>query len=64
MLQEAETMVISKENPIVPIFFYVGFNYFDTNKIKGVYPNILDIHPLNNIWRAEPAKTAAIAKNN
>jgi len=49
ILQEAETMIISKENPIVPIYFFVGFNYFDTNKVKGIYENILDNHPLSGV---------------
>jgi len=29
--------------------FYAGINYFDTNKIEGVYTNIVDLHPLQSI---------------
>jgi oligopeptide transport system substrate-binding protein len=63
LLQEAETMIISQANPIVPIYFYIGFNYHKDN-IKGVYPNILDDHPLNFIYREPSAKTSAAAKGN
>ncbi|MDB6125543.1 MAG: oligopeptide transport system substrate-binding protein [Pedosphaera sp.] len=51
LFQEAETILIRDENPIIPLYFYVGFSYFDTNSIKGIYPNILDTHPLNAIWK-------------
>jgi oligopeptide transport system substrate-binding protein len=58
LLQEAETMLVSQESPIVPIYFYIGFNYHHAN-IQGVYPNILDVHPLNAIYKSEPEKTSA-----
>lgn len=49
IFQQAETLLVSNEAPIIPLFFYVGINYFDTNKIQGVYENILDVHPLQAI---------------
>jgi oligopeptide transport system substrate-binding protein len=49
IFQQAETLLIRDEAPIVPLFFYVGINYFDTNKIQGIYQNILDEHPLQAI---------------
>jgi oligopeptide transport system substrate-binding protein len=51
LLQEAETMLIRDESPVIPLFYYVGFNYYDTTKIKGIYNNVIDIHPLNAISR-------------
>lgn len=51
--QEAETLLVQDEAPIVPIFFYVGINYFDTNKIQGIYENILDVHPLQAIRKVK-----------
>jgi oligopeptide transport system substrate-binding protein len=47
--QQAETLLVKDEAPIIPLFFYVGINYFDTNKIQGIYQNILDVHPLQAI---------------
>ena len=44
-------MLTRDQMPIIPLFFYVGINYFDTNKIQGIYENILDDHPLNYIRR-------------
>ncbi len=53
LFQEAETLLVVEETPIVPLYFYAGFNYFDPNKIHGIYQNILDEHPLQSI-RKEP----------
>ncbi len=51
LFQEAETMVIRDEVPIVALYYYVGFNYFDPKKVSGIYPNILDQHPLQEIGK-------------
>jgi len=49
LFQQAETLLVRDEAPIIPLFFYTGINYFDTNKIQGIYQNILDVHPLQTI---------------
>ncbi len=49
--QEAEALLVRHELPIVPLYFYVGFNYYDPAKVAGIYPNILDQHPLQDIHR-------------
>jgi oligopeptide transport system substrate-binding protein len=51
LFQQAETLLVRDEAPVIPLFFYVGVNYFDTNKIQGIYKNILDDHPLQSIRR-------------
>jgi len=56
LFQQAETLLVQTEPPIIPLFFYVGINYFDTNRISGVYENLLDIHPLQTIRKLKPAK--------
>jgi oligopeptide transport system substrate-binding protein len=47
--QQAETILVRDEVPIVPLYVYVGVNYFDTNKITGIWQNMLDDHPLRTI---------------
>lgn len=49
LFQQAETILIRDEVPIIPLYIYVGINYFDTNKVAGIYKNILDDHPLRCI---------------
>jgi oligopeptide transport system substrate-binding protein len=57
--QEAETILVRDENPIIPLYFYVGFSYYDDTKIKGIYENILDNHPINAIWKVKPSPPAS-----
>ena len=47
--RKAETILIAEEVPIVPLYFYAGFNSFDPKRIEGIYQNILDEHPLQSI---------------
>jgi oligopeptide transport system substrate-binding protein len=54
IFQQAETLLVRDEATIVPLFFYVGINYFDTNRIQGIYQNILDVHPLQAIRKTKP----------
>jgi oligopeptide transport system substrate-binding protein len=60
LLKQAETILVRDEAPIIPIYYYVGFNYYDPAKIKGVHPNILDDHPLNAIWKVKDAMETAM----
>ena len=56
LFQDAETILVRDELPIVPLFFYVGINYYDTNKIEGIYANIVDVHPLQSIRKITPPR--------
>jgi len=58
LFQGAETILVRDEVPIVPIYFYVGINYYDTNRIQGIYPNVLDNHPLQAIRKVSPKSQA------
>src|SRR5262249_5026827 len=49
--REAESLLVSNAVPIVPLYFYAGFTYFNDARIKGIYPNLLDEHPLQDIWK-------------
>ncbi|HEV2691292.1 MAG TPA: peptide ABC transporter substrate-binding protein [Verrucomicrobiae bacterium] len=54
LFQQAETILDHDEMPVIPLYIYVGINYFDTNKIAGIWPNILDDHPLRAVHRIKP----------
>jgi len=56
LLQQAETILVRDEAPVIPLFFYVGINYFDTNRIQGIYENILDDHPLQAIRKIKTVR--------
>lgn len=51
LLREAETILVRDQLPIIPLYYYAGLNYYDPARVKGIYPNLLDEHPLNDIWR-------------
>jgi oligopeptide transport system substrate-binding protein len=53
LLQQAEHILVSEEMPIIPLYFFVGLTYYDPVEIHGIYPNILDDHPLNAIWKVK-----------
>ncbi|MGH7970682.1 MAG: ABC transporter substrate-binding protein, partial [Limisphaerales bacterium] len=53
-LQQAESLLLTEETPIVPIYFYGGFMLFRDAEIKGLYPNILDEHPIQDVWKISP----------
>jgi oligopeptide transport system substrate-binding protein len=56
LFQQAEAILVRDELPIVPLYIYAGINYFDTNKITGIYENILDDHPLQYIRKIKEQK--------
>lgn len=59
LFRQAELILVVEEAPIVPLYFYAGFNYFDTNKIAGIWQNLLDEHPLqyiSKVRRSRPAR--------
>lgn len=60
LLREAETILVRDEAPIIPVYFNVGFTYFNPAKIKGIYPNILDEHPFNAIWKVKADMRTAV----
>ena len=51
LLAEDERLLIAEEVPIVPLYFYAGFTCFDPKRVQGIYPNLLDEHPLQDIYR-------------
>jgi oligopeptide transport system substrate-binding protein len=58
ILQQAETILVHDELPIVPLFFYMGVSSYDPEKIQGIYPNILDQHPLQFIRKVKSKSSA------
>jgi hypothetical protein len=51
IFHRAELILIAEDAPIVPLYFYAGFNYYHPEKIGGVWPNLLDEHPLQYIYK-------------
>jgi oligopeptide transport system substrate-binding protein len=58
LLQQAEKILITEELPIVPLYIYVGFNFFDPERIEGVHneQNVRDEHPIRAIRKRPGTK--------
>lgn len=59
LFREAESLLVEQDVPIVPLYSYVGFNYFDPQKIAGLDQNLLDEHPIQLIHRQAPSHAPA-----
>lgn len=53
LFRQAEAILVNEQAPVVPVYFYAGFMYFNDRKIKGIYPNLLDEHPIQDVWKVE-----------
>jgi ABC-type oligopeptide transport system substrate-binding subunit len=54
ILAEAEAILIRDELPIVPLYLYVGMNFWDPTTISGVWNNSRDEHPIRTIVKSKP----------
>ncbi len=55
MLAEAEKILVEQELPIIPIFHFVGIQLYDATKLGGFEPNLVDEHPLREMyWKQKP----------
>jgi len=52
-LRAAEEFLVSKEVPISPLFFYVGIQLYHSEKLGGIEANVLDEHPIREIFRKD-----------
>lgn len=60
IMAQAERLLVRDELPIVPIYYYKGIIFFDTNKLGGIWGNLLDEHPVWSIYRKDrPAAGSA-----
>ncbi len=53
LLRKAEELLVREQVPVVPLYFYAGFNYYDDKKISGLCQNVLDEHPLQDLWKVK-----------
>jgi oligopeptide transport system substrate-binding protein len=53
LFREAEELLVSEAAVIVPIHYYVGVQLYDDDKLGGIQPNLLDIHPIQDMYWKE-----------
>jgi oligopeptide transport system substrate-binding protein len=54
LLKEAEQILVRDEAPVIPLYIYNGYNFWDPKEIAGIYNNIRDEHPIHAIRRIAP----------
>ena len=53
ILRKAEGFLVREEAPIAPLFFYVGIQLYDSDRLGGIEANVLDEHPLREMYRKD-----------
>jgi len=56
IFRKAEQMLVSEEAPICPIYYYVGIQFYDGNRLGGMAANLLDEHPLQRMYWKQGAQ--------
>ncbi len=51
IFRRAEEMLINEGTPICPLYYYVGIQLYDGNRLGGVQGNVLDEHPIREMYR-------------
>jgi oligopeptide transport system substrate-binding protein len=55
LLGQAERFLIAEEAVVAPVYFSSGFMFFRPDRLAGIHPNALDVHPLNAVRRLSSA---------
>lgn len=50
-LRKAEELLVRQEAPVASVYYYSGLEYHDETKVKGIHPNLLDVHPIRVIYK-------------
>jgi oligopeptide transport system substrate-binding protein len=54
LLAEAEQRLVGEAAVVAPVYFSSGFHFFRPDRVSGIYPNLLDVHPLNAVRKVSP----------
>jgi oligopeptide transport system substrate-binding protein len=56
ILRSAEEQLVSKEVVILPLYHYVGLQFYDPTRLGGIEGNLLDMHPFSTMFRKDQQK--------
>ena len=62
LLRDAESILVEDQVPVVPLYFYVGMEFYDSQKLTGIYGNIRDEHPLRTILRLGESRVGSLRR--
>lgn len=47
---KAERLLVSEAAPVLPLYFYIGVQLYDADRLGGIRPNLTDEHPLKAMF--------------
>jgi len=50
IFREAEKILVTDEAPICPLYYYVGIQFYDPERLGGIEANLLDEHPIKAMY--------------
>ncbi|MDR3402530.1 MAG: peptide ABC transporter substrate-binding protein [Chthoniobacter sp.] len=50
LFREAEKILVTDEVPLFPLYYYVGIQFYDGEKLGGIEANLLDEHPFKAMY--------------
>lgn len=50
LIKEMEVLLVEKDVPIAPIYFFVGITLYHRDKLGGFFPNQVDEHPIKFLY--------------
>jgi ABC-type oligopeptide transport system substrate-binding subunit len=50
IFRRAEKILVTDEAPICPLYYYVGIQFYDAERLGGIQSNLLDEHPLKAMY--------------
>jgi oligopeptide transport system substrate-binding protein len=50
IFRHAEHLLISEEAPVCPLYFYVGLQFYNGDRLGGIAANLLDEHPVQRLY--------------
>lgn len=59
LLREAEIILVEKEMPVVPVYFYAGMECWNRENVQGIHPNLRAEHPVRAIARISHAGSSS-----
>ena len=54
IFRQAEHMLVSEAAPVCPLYFWVGIQFYNGDRLGGMAANLLDEHPLERMYWKTP----------
>jgi len=54
VFRRAEELLITGDAPVFPIYYFVGIQFYDADKLGGIQANLLDEHPISEVYWKTP----------